>query len=39
MTKLEAPNCSVNTLNPGQKTDLAESSPVYSFDGSFALTD
>jgi hypothetical protein len=30
--KLEASGCNVNVLNPGQKTDLAESSAVHSVE-------
>lgn len=30
--KLEASGCNVNALNPGRKTDLAESSAVHSIE-------
>ena len=37
--KLEASGCNVNTLNPGQKTDLAESSAVHSVEVQLAPMD
>jgi hypothetical protein len=37
--KLEASGSKVNTLNPGQKTDLAESSAVHSVEVGLAPVD
>jgi len=37
--KLEASGSNVNTLNPGQKTDLAESSAVHSVEVGLAPVD